>query len=78
MLAHLGVSRSGYNAWLHKLPSNQQKRKETVQKKILDIYDESYQNYGAPQITEKLRLDGETIAERTAGKYMKVLGIKAQ
>jgi transposase InsO family protein len=78
MLAHLGVSRSGYNAWLHRMPSNQQKRKEAVQKKIQDIYDQSYQNYGAPKITEKLRQEGETIAERTVGKYMKELGIKAQ
>ena len=34
--------------------------------------------YGAPKITRKLRQKGETISERTVGKYMKEMGIKAQ
>lgn len=37
--------------------------------KIQDIYDESKQNYGASKITRKLRQKGETISERTVGKY---------
>ena len=32
----------------------------------------------APKITRKLRQKGETISERTVGKYMKEMGIKAQ
>ena len=31
-----------------------------------------------PKITKKLRQKGETISERTVGKYMKEMGIKAQ
>lgn len=46
--------------------------------KIQDIYDESKQNYGAPKITKELRKSGEIISERTVGKYMKQMGIKAQ
>ena len=38
----------------------------------------SKQNYGAPKITRELRQKGETISERTVGKYMKEMGIKAQ
>ncbi|MBP2031886.1 hypothetical protein J2Z42_000551 [Clostridium algifaecis] len=34
MLHILGVSRSGYNSWLYRLPSNQQKRKKIVEEKI--------------------------------------------
>jgi len=78
MLRHLGVSRSGYKAWLIRLPSNQKKRKLRVQDKIQDIYDESHQNYGAPKITQKLVAAGTDISERTVGKYMKGMGIKAQ
>ena len=52
MLKHLGVSRSGYHAWLKRVPSNTEKRREAVKAKIQDIYDESKQNYGAPKITE--------------------------
>ena len=44
----------------------------------MDIYNVSHQNYGAPKITAELRKNGETIAERTVGKYMKEIGIKAQ
>lgn len=69
MLKYLGVSRSGYLAWLNRLPSDTQKRKEAVKARIQDIYDESKQNYGAPKITRKLQKDGEIISERTVGKY---------
>lgn len=78
MLKILGVSRSGYNAWLKHVPSNAKKRREEVKAKIKDIYDESKQNYGAPKITQELRKSGEIISERTVGQYMKQMGIKAQ
>ena len=78
MLKHLGVSRSSYHAWLKRVPSNTEKRREAVKAKIQDIYDESKQNYGAPKITKELRKSGEIISERTVGKYMKQMGIKAQ
>lgn len=78
MLQMLGVSRSGYNTWFKHLPSGQQKRKGSVQTKIQKIYDDSKQNYGAPKITKELCDDGEVISERTVGKYMKEMGIKAQ
>lgn len=44
----------------------------------MDIYNASYQNYGAPKITAELHKNGETISERTVGKYMQQIGIKAQ
>ena len=78
MLKILGVSRAGYNAWLKHVPSNAEKRRESVKAKIKDIYDESKQNYGAPKITQVLRKAGEIISERTVGQYMKQMGIKAQ
>jgi hypothetical protein len=78
MLKYLGVSRSGYNAWKKHIPSDTEKRREAVKQKIMHIYNESHQNYGAPKITKELHKDGEIIAERTVGKYMKQLGIKAQ
>ena len=78
MLKYLGVSRSGYRSWLNRTPSDTEKHREYIKTKIQDIYDESKQNYGAPKITRKLRQKGETISERTVGKYMKEMGIKAQ
>ncbi len=78
MLKFLGVSRSGYLAWLKHVPSDTEKRRETIKVKIQDIYDESKQNYGAPKITRQLHKSGEIISERTVGKYMREMGMKAQ
>ena len=58
MLKFLGVSRSGYLAWLHHVPSDTEKRRKAVKAKIQDIYDDSKQNYGAPKITVELRKTG--------------------
>ena len=78
MLKFLGVSRSGYQAFLNRKVSPSKQRKEAVKKEIQKIYDKSKQNYGAPKITQELRKTGEIIAERTVGKYMHEMGIKAQ
>ena len=74
MLKKLGVSRSGYRAFLHRKPSASQQRKEAIKESIKQIHDDSKQNYGAPKITQELRKSGETIAERTVGKYMNEMG----
>ena len=78
MLKFLGVSRSGYRSFLNRTVSATKQRKEAMKKKIQTIYNDSKQNYGAPKITQELRKSGETIAERTVGKYMREMGIKAQ
>ena len=78
VLRILGVSRSGYLAWKKRLPSNREKRKEQIKERIMEIYQESHQNYGAPKIAECLRREGEKIADKTVGNYMRELGIKAQ
>lgn len=78
VLKILGVSRSGYLSWKKRLPSKREKRKRIIKERIIDIYKDSHQNYGAPKITECLRKEGEIIAEKTVGNYMRELGIKAQ
>ena len=78
VLRLLGVSRSGYFAWKKRLPSNREKRKEQLKKRILAIYQEFHQNYGAPKIAECLRREGTKIADKTVGNYMREWRIKAQ
>ena len=78
VLRILGVSRSGYCSFRKRLPFNSNKRKDALKAKIKKLYDESYQNYGAPKITQLLLQNGETIAEKTVGNYMREMGIKAQ
>lgn len=78
MLKVLGVSRSGYRAFLKRKLSATAKRKNSIKKEILKIYNDSKQNYGAPKITKLLQKSGETISQRTVGKYMREMGIRAQ
>lgn len=78
MLKCLGVSRSGFNAWSNHITCMREKRREAVKYKIKSIYEDSHQNYGAPKITKELCSNGEVISERTVGKYMSQMGIKAQ
>lgn len=78
MLKYLGVSRSGYFAFTKHKPSASQQRKDAIKQDIRKIYDKSKQNYGAPKITVELRNSGKTISERTVGKYMREMGIRAQ
>ena len=78
VLRILGVSRTGYYSFKNRKPSEKQMNKEKIEDKIIDIYDESHENYGAPKITQKLREIGEKISEKTVGNYMRELGIKAQ
>lgn len=78
VLRQLGVSRSGYNSWKNRIPSNTEQRKNIIKNKICDIYDESHQNYGACKIAKKLQETGEVISEKTVGNYMREMGLKAQ
>ena len=78
MLKKLGVSRSGYQAFLKRGPSVSQIRKERVKQRILELYNDSNQNYGAPKIARLLQKEGERVSERTVGLYMRELKIRAQ
>jgi len=49
MLKVLGVSRSGYRAFLKRKLSATIKRKNSIKEEILKIYNDSKQNYGAPK-----------------------------
>ena len=73
----LGVSKSGYYEWLGRGPSQRELRKLDIQKKIMDIHEDSRQIYGAPKITKELESQGEKISERTVTRYMHDMGIRA-
>ncbi|MFR6240432.1 MAG: IS3 family transposase [Mediterraneibacter faecis] len=68
ILKKLGVSRSGYSSWKRHTPSNAEIHRNQVKEKIMEIYDTSHQNYGAPKITIELQKAGESILEKDSGK----------
>ena len=51
ILKKLGVSRSGYNAWKKRVPSDTSVRRTVLKEKIQKIYEDSHQNYGAPKLS---------------------------
>ena len=61
MLKILGVSRSGYRAWLKHVPSNAEKASGISKSQNQGYYDKSKQNYGAPKITQVLRAKQEKL-----------------
>ena len=77
MLKLLGVSKSGYYAWLNRVPSNRSLLRERVKAEIKEIYEDSYCIYGAPKITKALHEKGFNTSERTVTKYMHEMGISA-
>ena len=78
VLHYLGVSRSDYHRWLNSVPSQQEQRKEALIQRVRAIHEESYQNYGAPEITVILNKEDVVISQRTVGQYMREVGIQAQ
>ncbi len=77
ILKHLGVSRSGYHAWLNRVPTLTKQRKIHLKEKIKAVHNASYQIYGAPKITQELHKTGERISEKTVGNYMREMSLKA-
>ena len=77
VLKKLGVSTSGYYDWKKRKPSSQQKRREKIKSRLLELFNEYNSIYGAPKLTILLRKEGYRISERTVTKYMRELGIRA-
>lgn len=77
ILYYLGVSKSAYYAWRAHTPSKTEVHRKKMKDKIQEIYQQSHQIYGAPKITAVLHKNGELISERTTGKYMREMEIRA-
>ncbi len=74
----LGVSRSGYHAWVRRLaagPSRAQQRRTDLTVKIAAFHADSDAVYGSPRILADLREDGERVSRKTVAKLMRQAGI---
>ncbi len=72
----LGVSRSGFYAWLGRGPSARALRAERIEAKIAWFHGESDEVSGSPRILVDLREDGEIISAKTVAKTMRRLGLR--
>lgn len=76
----LEVSKSGYYNWLatkEKGPSKTEKRRKKICQKIRQFFHESFGTYGATRIHKDLLAAGYKVSERTVGRYMQKMGLKA-
>ena len=72
----LGVSRSGFYAWMKRDPSKRAARKEELAVKITRFHAASGGVYGAPRILMDLREHGEIISRKTVARIMADLGLQ--
>lgn len=71
----MGVSRSGYYAWLLRKPSDHKKRDEYLKAKIKEIHARSRGTYGAPRIYAELKFIGERTSQKRVQRLMSELQI---
>lgn len=74
----LGVSKSGYYAWLNRPKSKQKERKEKLTGQVKRVHLESRKNYGSPKITKQLNSEGVTVSQKTVTRIMKEEGIRSK
>ncbi len=71
----LGLSPSGYYAWLAREPSARAQRDWELRQKIETIWRQNRQVYGRPRIYADLKEDGEKVGQKRVGRLMKQAGI---
>ncbi len=74
----LGVSRSGYYAWLGRAPSVGARRREELTQRIRQVHRESREVYGAPRIHRQLRSQGVRCSKNTVAKLMHRAAIRSK
>ena len=74
----LGVSRSGYYAWVERPPSQRSQDDDRLLGLIRESYEASGRTYGSPRILCDLREVGERVGKNRIAKIMKCNKIRAQ
>ena len=72
----LGVSPSGYYAWLVRPPSDRELTDEWLLSKIRDAHRNSHETYGAPRILHDLREEGIRVGKKRIARLMRQAGIQ--
>ncbi|KXG10240.1 hypothetical protein AT864_01802 [Anoxybacillus sp. P3H1B] len=73
----LGVSKSGYYAWLKRPKSNQKEKKEQLTQQIRNEYLKSRKIYGSPKMTQELRKQGICVSQKTVARIMSEEGLRS-
>jgi transposase InsO family protein len=74
----LGVSRSGYYAWLKRPQGARAERREALGRKVKAAFEQNRRVYGSPRVCRVLRAQGESACENTVAKVMREQRIAAK
>jgi transposase InsO family protein len=78
MCRALGVSRSGYYAALHRVPSERSKRDRCLRLEIRTIHQESKQRYGSPRIHDELKARNVSVGRHRVARLMRAEGLRSK
>lgn len=71
----LGVSRSGYHAWLDRPGSRRSRENAELLDEIREIHEGSRQTYGSPRVHAALRRRGKTCGRHRVARLMRGNGV---
>ncbi|MAF66832.1 MAG: IS3 family transposase [Planctomycetes bacterium] len=72
----LRVSRSGFYAWLRRMPSNRELDDERLRPKIVDAFKVGRGTYGSPRVQGELVDQGVEVGRRRVARLMRELGLQ--
>ena len=71
----LGVSSSGYYAWRRREPSERARSDAAVTARLIHLYEQSRQTYGAPRLHVELRAAGVRCSRKRVARLMRQAGL---
>ena len=71
MCGLLGVSPSGYYAWVNRRPSARERADRVLRDRIVDIHSRSRGTYGAPRVWAELAADGFCVGRKRVARLMR-------
>lgn len=74
----LGVSRSGYYAWLGRGDSQRTQRDSELLDEIREVYVEGRMFYGSPKVFNGLKARGQRVSRKRVARLMRTHGIRAR
>ena len=70
MCARLEVSRSGYNQWRGRKPSDRARSNEQLDAAVVKLHAASKSSYGRPRILQSLRKQGHQVGHKRVRKSL--------
>lgn len=78
MCEALGVSRSGFHAWMGRPPSPSALRRERLVARIREAHEASRSVYGSPRVHRELKDRGVACCENTVARLMRAHAIRSR